>query len=190
MKSTTNIWLVRHGCIALPPTKIFVGQTNLPLNHTGRKQMQALQDFFIQENLDAVLCSDLERSQESAALLCPPQVPLIVEKDFREIHLGIFEGRSVAEIQREYTEEYVARGAYIHSFRPEQGESFEDLDARVHTALAKHLQTYTTKNIAIVAHAGVNRVILARYMSLPLKYVLDIPQPYGCCTLLQLIDIV
>ncbi len=181
----THVWLVRHGHIMQPKTKIFVGQTDLSLSAVGQKQMLNLRNFFSQKSIAAVLCSDLSRCQESAKLLCPPQVPIIQEPHFREIHLGNWEGKSIAYIQKHHFEEYTTRGENLHNFRPEQGESFIDLDLRVHNALKTHLHTYSGKNILMVAHAGVNRVILARYLHIQLKNILQIPQPYGCYSCIQ-----
>ena len=39
--------------------------------------------------------------------------------------------------------------------------------------------------LVVVGHAGLNRAILADYMSLPLKDVLRIPQEYACSVFLE-----
>jgi probable phosphoglycerate mutase len=38
--------------------------------------------------------------------------------------------------------------------------------------------------LLVVGHAGLNRVLLAEYLALPLRDALRIPQPYACLTFL------
>jgi probable phosphoglycerate mutase len=42
----------------------------------------------------------------------------------------------------------------------------------------------TEGNLLIVGHAGVNRVMIARALGMPLKNLFDIPQHYGCLNIL------
>ncbi len=186
MSALTHLWLLRHGHIVLPAQKSFIGQSNLPLSARGRQQIQSWKPFFASKNITAVLCSQLDRCQESAALLCPVDTPIITEKAFNEIHLGTWEGQSIASIRAAYPQDYALRGTHLDSFRPPQGESFHDLTQRVLPALRTIISTYKGKNIVLVAHAGVNRVILSHYMHMPLTQVLNVPQPYACCTHLAL----
>ncbi len=182
----TEFWLMRHGHIVQPRQKNFIGQSDFPLSDLGKKQMQSWQSFFAKQNLAAVICSPLQRCVESARILCPTSVPMTAESAFKEIHLGTWEGQEVAHIREHFPQEYTARGKNMDSFRPPQGESFHDVAQRVLPMLAHYLHMYAGKRFILVAHAGVNRVILAKALHLPLAHVLDIPQPYGCCTHLHM----
>ncbi len=186
MSKDTTLWLVRHGHIVLPPQKSFIGQTDLPLSELGRQQIKLWRHFFANQHIAVILASDLQRCKESASILCPANTPIVYDSAFREICLGTWEGRAVADIRTHEAVHYATRGAQIDTFRPTQGESFNDLAIRVHTALQHYSQLYAGKNILLVAHAGVNRVILAHHMSLHLKDVLRIPQPYACCARLPM----
>ncbi len=179
---TTHLWLVRHGQIVLPDQKTFIGQQDLPLTSLGRKQMQDLKVFFEQKNLDIVLCSNLKRCLNGANLLCPKSVPIVADVNFQEINLGTWQGQTIKAIKNKYPLDYLERGNNIHSYRPQNGESFQDVESRVMSTLKAYLEKYKGKNIALIAHAGVNRIIIANYLNLHLKYLLSIPQPYGCCT--------
>ncbi len=178
----TEVWLMRHGHIVQPKQKSFIGQSDLPLSKLGREQIRGWQSFSATQNLDAVLCSPLQRCQESAQILCPQGIVIITEPALREIHLGTWEGQSIAHIKEQFPQEYAARGKNMGSFRPPQGESFEDVAQRVLPAMEHYLHIYAGKKLLVMAHAGVNRVILAHYLHLPLQDTLSIPQPYGCCT--------
>ena len=77
----------------------------------------------------------------------------------REISLGKWEGRSFSEVQQRFPVEFDARGQDIENWRPPGGESFADCRERVMGAVGNILRK-TRGNILLVAHAGVNRLIL------------------------------
>ncbi len=182
MSQRINLWLIRHGQTITPKQKSYIGQTQLQLSSLGKQQMLNYKDFFSQQSLAVILSSDLLRCQESAELMCPMGTSIIYDARFREINLGTWDGCSIAEIKKEHPEAYAKRGANMDSFCPPQGESFQDVSKRVFAALKYYSKQYATKNVALITHAGVNRVILANYLSIPLRSLLDIPQPYACCT--------
>ena len=51
-------------------------------------------------------------------------------------------------------------------------------------ALQKLLEQ-TEGDFAVVAHAGINRLILCALQEQPLHKFLEIPQPYGCINILH-----
>jgi alpha-ribazole phosphatase len=65
------------------------------------------------------------------------------------------------------------------------GESFEQLQRRVMPAFDRIIDS-TDGNILIIAHAGVNRVIISRLIALPLRDIMKLPQPYGCVNILYM----
>ncbi len=178
----TNIWLLRHGEIDCPASKSFIGQWDLPLSVNGKQQIHSWQDFFVKQNIEAILSSDLIRCRQSVHELNLPDIPIIYDAKFREISLGDWEGQPIANIKTTQPNAYAKRGQNLDTFCPPKGESFNDLSARVHKALYSYLSNNNWKNILLLSHAGVNRVIIANYLSLPLKYVLNISQSYACCT--------
>ncbi len=186
MLSTTTLWLLRHGEIEQPPVKSFIGQWDLALSLAGQAQIRTWKDFFATKDIAIILSSDLMRCKQSVEELCLPHIPVIYDTSFREINLGTWEGQSITQVKANEAEAYAIRGSNLDTFRPPQGESFNDLAKRVQKDLYKYLTKYEGKNIILMAHAGVNRVIIANYLSMPFKDVLDIPQPYACCTKIEL----
>ncbi|MDJ0304900.1 MAG: histidine phosphatase family protein [Dehalobacter sp.] len=106
--------------------------------------------------------------------LCRP----VKMKDLREINLGKWEGKSFKEIQSLNRDEFEQRGKDIANHRPPEGESFADLARRVVPAFAKIVES-TDEDTVIVAHAGVNRVILCHLLQLPLQQLFSIKQDYA-----------
>ena len=187
----SGMWLVRHGSLPPNPERRMVGARDIPLSDAGRDQIRAMARQFMPElvkGLGAVICSDLDRCRETAALLLESmdktgvqgRPPLHVEPGLREICLGLWQGMTKAEIERTWPGAYAARGQNMAHFCPPQGESFMQAQRRALAALARWRRAYPSATLLVVSHAGIIGSLLAHYMALPLRHVLQIPQHYGC----------
>jgi molybdenum cofactor cytidylyltransferase len=181
-----TIYLARHGAIQpIGDGRHYLGQMDVPLSPEGRRQAEALRERLRQRQLSAIYCSDLQRSVETAAIIGEPHgLKPCPRPEFREIHLGAWEGLSFAEVRRRFPEEYEARGRDFIYSRPPGGESFLDLANRVLPALHRALASHPG-NILIVGHAGVNRILLCHSQDRSLANLFDIPQDYGCLNLIR-----
>ena len=187
----SGMWLVRHGSLPPNPERRMVGARDIPLSDAGRDQIRAMARQFMPElvkGLGAVICSDLDRCRETAALLLESmdeagaqgRPPLHVEPGLREICLGLWQGMTKAEIERTWPGAYAARGQDMAHFCPPQGESFMQAQRRALAALGRWRRAYPCATLLVVSHAGIIGSLLAHYMALPLRHVLQIPQYYGC----------
>ena len=183
----SGIWLVRHGMLPPNPERRMVGARDIPLSPEGREQIRLLAQQFmpkVQGALGAVICSDLDRCRETAAILLEAlphgRPPLYVEPGLREIDLGLWQGMTKAEIERAWPGAYAARGQDMAHFCPPQGESFMQAQRRALAAVARWRRLYPGATLLMVSHAGILGSLLAHYMALPLRDVLRIPQYYGC----------
>jgi probable phosphoglycerate mutase len=175
---------MRHGALPPNPERRFVGQQDIALSEKGRAQAASWRSRLCRIPFAAVVGSDLSRCLDTAELATDTRLtPLIREPAFREIRLGEWEGLTPGEVEACFPGAYAERKKDMAGFRPAGGESFRDLAARVLPAFDAHVRAFRGRPLLIVAHAGVNRVILARAMALPLSDLQDIPQPYACCTL-------
>ena len=191
----SGMWLVRHGSLPPNPERRMVGARDIPLSDAGRAQIRAMARQFVPElvpelvqGIGAVICSDLDRCRETAALLLEnlPEAsqqgrpPLLVEPGLREICLGLWQGMTKAEIERTWPGAYAARGQNMAHYCPPQGESFMQAQRRALAALARWRRAYPCATLLVVSHAGIIGTLLAHYLALPLRHVLQIPQHYGC----------
>ena len=184
-----GIWLMRHGALPPNPERRFVGQRDIALSERGRRQARTWQRRLADIPFAAIVSSDLFRCVETAQLVKEErEIPLIQEPAFREISLGRWEGLTPDEVEERFPGAYAERGRDMARFRPEGGESFADLASRVLPAFDSLAVHYAGQPLLIVAHAGVNRAILANRMALPLQNIPDIPQPYACCAQLFVDD--
>ena len=182
----TKIFLIRHGEISPFTPRRFIGQTDVMLTDHGREQMFQLSEYLKSFPADRFVCSPLGRCLESCDILTAGSEYEII-KDFKEISLGEWDGLTVEEVKKRFPGSYENRGADMGYFRPEGGESFSDLQQRswpVFDAIARG----GDRLVVIVAHAGVNRVLLCRLLGMPLENLFRIEQQYGCLNVINYYD--
>ncbi len=183
--SPTVIYLVRHGTIISVAGKAFIGQIEAPLSEEGVEQAWALRQWLEPVHFSRLISSDLSRCQRTAKIICGRRAnPVEAMPALREISLGEWEGFSFDEIRKRFPEDYAARGRDIEHWRPPGGESFADCRARVSRALAE-IVAGSQGNVLLVAHAGVNRLILCSVLGIPVRNLHGIGQDYGCLNIIE-----
>ena len=179
-----RIYLVRHGDIGLGHDKRYIGVTDLELSAAGREQAHFLKEYLSSISFERIYSSPLMRSRETAEIIASDQaISPIVQAYLKEINMGDWEGRLFADIRNEYPLEYKRRGKDIANYRPPGGESFSDCYQRVIPPFESMMQS-NAKNILMVGHAGINRVILCYALGLPLNHLFEFKQSYGCLNVL------
>ncbi len=168
--------LIRHGRIQGYEEKRFIGQTEVPLDPLGRQQACFWKQHIANIHFDRVYSSRLSRCRETAEIICPDTVS-IPAAPLNEIHMGDWDGLKFSEIKNKHPQKFKQRGEHMDRFRPENGESFQDLSNRVLPFFIR-LQT-VSKRVLVVTHAGVIRVLLAHILGLPLKKIFKIRLEYG-----------
>jgi len=173
------IYLIRHGEIDRPAARPFIGQTDLSLNDNGIRQAQALHEQLKNIPFSGIFTSPLQRAVQTAALVSGlPAESLHLIEEFKEINLGAWEGLTVDEVRNRFPGDYEQRGRDLEFFRPQgNGESFADLSVRCYPPLLALAKAHPGP-LLVVAHAGVNRVLIARLQQKPLQQLLEIPQDY------------
>ncbi|GIO29728.1 MULTISPECIES: histidine phosphatase family protein [Paenibacillus] len=103
----TTIGWVRHGITDWNVEKKAQGQTDIPLNDTGRAQARALAERFRHETWDAVYTSDLSRARETAETIAKALgIPLYVDERLREKGCGKIEGTTEDDRIRMWGEDW------------------------------------------------------------------------------------
>ncbi|RJX35754.1 MAG: histidine phosphatase family protein [Desulfarculus sp.] len=177
------IYLLRHGEIAQSQPRRFVGQQDKPLTDRGRAQAAWWRERLAGRDFQGVYSSDLIRCRQTAAAVARGG-PYQLVPELREISLGAWEGLTVAQVQERFPGEYERRGADIAHHRPSGGESFAELAGRVLPAFER-LSAGLERDILVVAHAGVSRVILCHALGLDLAHLFRLELDYGGLCLLE-----
>ena len=189
MEERTRLYLARHGETTTSSEFRFIGHMDVDITENGVEQMTSLRDRLMNDDLHAIFSSDLIRSKKGAEIIGSIHEPKPVAcPEFREIHLGIWEGMTRDEIMERYPEEYNLRLQDLAYSHIKDGESFKDLQTRVMDKLSTLLKEWKGKNILLLAHGGVNRVILFHALNLDLQLLPRIDQDYGCLNIIDYYD--
>jgi probable phosphoglycerate mutase len=152
----TELILIRHGQTELNRGPFFQGQIDVPLNGTGLAQAARLADRLAAERLDAIACSDLLRTRQTAEpasrrLALAPAL----EAALREQHFGAFEGLSFDEVAERHHDAFLAWQRHRADYAVPGGESVERFHARSIGALRAIAAAHAGRRIAVVTHGGV-----------------------------------
>ena len=167
-------------------TNRYHGNNDIELSPQGIRQLEEAGAQLQDVELAGVYASDLTRAVQGAEIICrgrkikPRTLP-----EFREIHFGVWEGLSFQEIMEQYPEDLQARFKDLPNFRIPGGESLMDLRARALPALQELIESHYEQAFLLVAHAGINRVILSEALGLNLQNLFRLDQNYGCLNIID-----
>lgn len=155
----TELYLVRHGQTEENKANILQGHLPGRLSEEGLAQARQLRDELKETHFDALLCSDLQRCRDTAAILNeahglqPEYTPLLRERDW-----GPFTGMDILKARTK-----------IDS----RAESVESMSARAVEFLNSVTSRYEGKRLLVVSHGLFCRVIQAVCLHCTLR---DIPR--------------
>lgn len=176
----TTILLARHGATPsnLKRPYILQGQgVDHDLDPLGVRQVEALARELADRQLAAVYASPLRRAQQTAQAAAEPHglkvgtIPEIIEAD-----VGKWEGESWDRIQEHWPAERASHDddPSLHGYPG--GENFTDVRDRSVPAIESLALRHLGETILIVGHNVVNRVALAHWTGVPIRYCRRLPQ--------------
>jgi len=186
MERVNRLYLVRHGQVVGHERLPANGHTDVDITEIGMLQMEHLAGRLRLIEIDAIYSSDLQRTKKGAGIIGRHHdAPHRVIPEFRELCFGDWEGLDMEDIMQGYPGELERRRQDIAGYRPPKGESMRDLSERVMPRLMDMLQEEAGKDILLVAHGGVNRVILCNALGIDLANIFSIQQDYGCLNIID-----
>ena len=155
----SNILFIRHAETDMAGT--FCGHSDPDLNARGHKQTAELIDRLRLEIIDTVYTSDLCRAKTTAEAIANAfGIECRSRRALREISFGEWEGLTWKEIEQRdeaYARLWMAEHPLLAA--PE-GEAFRDFERRVLKEVAFLSTKAAVRDIAVVTHAGVLRIVL------------------------------
>ncbi|MBO9396446.1 histidine phosphatase family protein [Shimia sp. R9_1] len=146
----TELHLVRHG-----PThaKSMVGWSDLPADLSDTDALSRLSNHLPEDGL--VISSDLQRCVATADAIQGSRTRLPHDPKLREIHFGDWELKNFKEIEAE--DAALARAYWENpgDVRPPNGESWNEVCARVNPAIDHLIDTHRGGKLIVVVHFGV-----------------------------------
>jgi probable phosphoglycerate mutase len=184
-KARRRIYLLRHGEVSyFDATGRPHHPGTVPLNTDGVAQAEAASRELASVAFDRAVSSTLLRSVETArTVIGERSVPLQTRAEIREIQPG-----RLADIPPDSVEQ-VFVGAFGRTIGRETqflgGETFGSLQDRVLSCFGDLLANPDWRTLLIVAHGGVNRVILAHALGVDLRGVGSMEQDAGCINIID-----
>ncbi|TYO98458.1 alpha-ribazole phosphatase/probable phosphoglycerate mutase [Geothermobacter ehrlichii] len=186
MTEKTRLYLMRHGQVEGHEKKRYNGQNDVSLTEPGRRQALELAERLRKMPLAAVYASDLSRCVFGALAVAEPHgLQPVLRVELRELHIGKWQGLTWDEIQSRWPHEWQVRLDDLVGYQVEGGESLRQMAERVRPVVAELIERHRGEEIAIVAHGGVNRVILLDAIGAPLERMFHIEQNYGCLNIID-----
>ncbi len=185
--SKTRVYLARHGQVENFAAGVYNGQTDVPIDDVGRDQMYSLLEKVRDRGITAVYCSDLSRNVEGAEIIAGG-LNLSYEKlpGIRERNFGEWEGLTYEEIGKNSPELFEWWQKDVTGVRPPGGgESSHDLSERALKTYLPLIENHRGESICIIAHGGVNRIILAHATKLDLRHIFRFDQGFGCLNVID-----
>ena len=148
-----KLYVARHGQTQWNLEQKICGRTDLPLTEEGRRQAQILAEKAKALSLDVIISSPMLRARQTAAAVAAV-TGLQVTTDARLIEqdYGIYEGKPRKDPgflanKRQFATRYPG------------GESMFDVCSRVYSLINELKEKYLDKNVLLVCHGGVCRLI-------------------------------
>ncbi|NOZ06449.1 MAG: histidine phosphatase family protein [Chloroflexi bacterium] len=159
----TTILLVRHGESFWNRIGVYQGQIDIPLSDLGQIQAEAIADRLKSKHLDVIVSSPLRRAADTARKIARyHDCPFEVEPALAEIHHGVWQGLTAAEVKAQFTKLYETWTEHpAEATMPGTGgESVAEVQRRVVPAVDRLAQRYPTGRALIVGHDLPLKVIL------------------------------
>ena len=157
-------YLVRHAQTAWNWENRLQGRSDLPLDAGGLAQAGRVGAYFAGCPLQALFTSGLQRSQQTAAAIIQGnghRLQPVIEEDLAEMHLGVWEGLTPAEIDARFGNAYQQWKRLPSSVAIPQAEPVAEFRARSRQALGRTADSVSDGEFVIVSHGGVIASLLA-----------------------------
>jgi broad specificity phosphatase PhoE len=177
---------MRHGEVANGGGKRYNGHIDVDITENGVQQMHRLAGMMAGKDLAAVYSSDLIRSVKGARIIADKAgitpTPL---RELRERSVGKWEGLTAEEIRQQYPGDFAQWRADLLNFRPPGGECLLDVRDRILPVVRRLLDSHRGREIAMLLHGGVNRVILADALGMDLMNLFRVEQSFGALNIID-----
>lgn len=183
---TTRLILVRHGETQWNAEFKYIGLTDLELTEKGIKQAQALAKVFQKTPLTAFYSSPLKRAYQTARIVAAGhKLKVKIKSELKEIDFGDWEGLTLEEIKRGYTNLYKKWLRGEEDFQIPKGESWSGFRERVTRVLREILKENPEGTVAIVSHGGVLKAIIIQALKLDSSTFWKISQSQAALSILD-----
>lgn len=155
------IYMTRHGETEWNKEGRMQGWKNSDLTEKGIENAKRLGEKLQSVSIDKIYCSPSGRTKETAECIKGNRsIDIEIIEDLKEMGFGLWEGMEFEVIKEKYEDQHHKLWKSPHLYEPVEGESFNELFARVRRAL-KAIVDEDKDTVLIVTHAAVLKTIYA-----------------------------
>lgn len=163
----TRLYIIRHAEAEGNLYRRIQGWYDSLITERGYRQIAALEHRFADIAIDAVYSSDLFRTKTTAAAIYGPKgLPLKLEPNLREIHLGVWEDRCWGDVAHADPEGMRAFNSSSGQWSVEDGETFQEVGSRITSTVLNIAAENPDKTVAIFSHGMAIRALQGTLMGL------------------------
>jgi len=181
--SAPRLYLIRHAEVESRYQNTFGGQIDMNLSPRGHAQARALAGYLHRLPIVALYASPMKRVQQTLAPWLGKGAPRpVCLPGLREVDFGDWTGLGWEAVKAQF-----GRSAWDwlhHLDRGEvpNGETGAVFRARVEPCVAQIVREQAGRDVAVVCHGGVVRMILAILLDLPLPQTVVLAVDYASVT--------
>lgn len=164
-----QVYLVRHGETEWNVARRIQGQSDSALTPRGEQQAYQVAERIRMLGITHIFTSDLGRTQQTTDIIAKVchGCPIVLEPGLRELSMGILEARDIDSLspEEESWRKQLVDGT--SGGRIPEGESMEELAARMHRVLARCLDLPKGSRPLLVSHGMALGCLLSTILGLP-----------------------
>ena len=178
----TRLYLTRHGETEWNLNRKVQGSLDSNLTQKGIMQATKLGKYFDDTNIDIIYSSSSNRAYNTAKLIKGDRnIEIITSDKLKEMNLGIWEGKTFEYIEKEYSTMFNTFWNKPHMVEDFPGETFNECKERVVGAVLDIVNNNKDKDILIVAHALVLKIVMSYFENRALENLFDDHHMYSTC---------
>lgn len=162
-----KLYVVRHGETIENANNCLVGRLNTSLTEKGINQAKQVSEYFKDKNIDLIVSSPLDRCKKTAEIISQNKIPIIYSDSLLGRDHGEFTGKPRDSI------DFAEYWNYNKNIQYKKAESVRQLYDRVAKLIEELKMTYQDKNIIIVTHSGIMRVLYYYFKGIPKDGILS-----------------
>lgn len=148
-----TFYVARHGQTEWNAENKVCGITDIALTEKGIAQADELADQVKGKNIEIIISSPMKRAVTTSRIVSEKcHIPMMADNRLVEQNYGVYEG-----VDRN-NEDFLANKRNF-AYRYPNGESMIQVAVRVYTFLDEIKKQYSGKNVLIVSHGGVCRIL-------------------------------
>jgi probable phosphoglycerate mutase len=172
-----TLYVIRHAESQWNPIGRYQGLLDPDLSERGEKQAQLLALELKNKGIEVIYTSPLTRTKRTAQIVAQTLgVPLIEDKRVIEIDHGVWSGKLVEEVKREFPEMFETWIKEPWKVDFPQGENLLKVYERVKNFIEEIKDKHQGQTVAVVSHTVPIRALYCAALGLPIEYFWS----FGC----------